>query len=257
MRNRAPRILENLLERRAVRRWDRLIEATRTAGPARLRRLKRFADTIAPRVNAIDTITRERLSSAKNGNAFKGLPVTTDWADHPDIWDRAMLRGGLIARKSPTRLDDRVAVFHDCKTPSLTVRQVQEPYADGQSRRGLQFDIYDFDGSFLSVVIQAADGMVSGLSNNHVLRVTANISSERHIHANLRLNLKHGPNTEQIEKALDVSGRVAKAEFDLAYLTFNETRVGQIWFDLFLDSDPMNMIRIHSLTLSRHTRADI
>ena len=99
--------------------------------------------------------------------------------------------------------------------------------------------------------------MVAGLTSKHILRITTNISAEHAISGNLRLNLKHGPNTEQIEKPLTISEANAAVDFDLAYIPFNEARVEEIWFDLFFDSGPMNMIRINGLTLSRHTRADI
>ena len=72
-----------------------------------------------------------------------------------------------------------------------------------------------------------------------------------------RLNIQHGPNTEQMVRQLDLSDDVGLAEFDLAYSNINEKRVEKIWIDLIFDNPGMNQVLLRDLTLTRAPRADI
>ncbi len=58
-----------------------------------------------------------------------------------------------------------------------------------------------------------------------------------------RLNIKHGPNTEQIVRELPLSKDNIVVEFDLAYTKLNENRVENIWLDLIFEGGPeMNQV---------------
>ena len=61
----------------------------------------------------------------------------------------------------------------------------------------------------------------------------------------------------KIAVAGNVIDLAAAVEFDLAYTRFNETRVEQVWLDLFFESPSMNRVEIRDITLSRHPRAEL
>jgi hypothetical protein len=72
-----------------------------------------------------------------------------------------------------------------------------------------------------------------------------------------RLNIKQGPNTEQIVRELPLGQDEVMVEFDLAYTKMNEKRVEQLWVDLIFENPQMNQIIIRDLTFSRQPRAEL
>ncbi len=57
-----------------------------------------------------------------------------------------------------------------------------------------------------------------------------------------RLNIKHGPNVEQIVRELPLDEEEVMVEFDLAYTKMNEKRVERMWLDLIFEGAEMNQI---------------
>ncbi|MEL7081724.1 MAG: DUF6478 family protein, partial [Pseudomonadota bacterium] len=72
-----------------------------------------------------------------------------------------------------------------------------------------------------------------------------------------RLNVRHGPNTEQIVQELAVTGGELSAEFDLAYSKLNESRVENAWIDLIFEGPEMNQITVRDLAVWRSPRAEV
>ena len=70
-----------------------------------------------------------------------------------------------------------------------------------------------------------------------------------------RLNIKHGPNTEQIVRELPLHEEDIVVEFDLAYSNLNEKRVEKVWVDLIFEGPEMNQVILRDLTFSRRPRA--
>jgi hypothetical protein len=72
-----------------------------------------------------------------------------------------------------------------------------------------------------------------------------------------RLNVRHGPNTEQIVRELPLSDDKIMVEFDLAYTKLNEKRVEAMWIDLIFEGPEMNQVTLRDLTFSRNPRAEL
>ena len=89
------------------------------------------------------------------------------------------------------------------------------------------------------------------------MRIDGIIESEKPIEIFARLNIQHGPNTEQIVRELDLGEKNIVVEFDLAYSKLNEKRIGKIWLDLIFEAPDLNQIILRDLTFSRHRRAAI
>lgn len=150
-----------------------------------------------------------------------------------------------------------MTLFHDCKTPSLSLRQIRNTRPSHVAPFGLQMDVFDFDGSFLSLVLRGSDDLVRGLEKSQILRLSLRAECERSIDVTVRLNVKNGPNTEQVEKPIKIGGDVGFVEFDMAYVPFKEGKVDHIWFDLFFQNPAMNQVILRDLILSRHKRAEL
>ena len=67
---------------------------------------------------------------------------------------------------------------------------------------GLRMDVFSFDGSFLSLVLDLPFEAVDGLTRRHLIRVDTIVEMEKPLEIFARLNIKHGPNTEQLVREL-------------------------------------------------------
>ncbi|MFT4715766.1 MAG: hypothetical protein ACI861_001055 [Paracoccaceae bacterium] len=250
-------IIGSFRTNRALRQWERLADYARTTNLENLRALQNSAKAIGHRVGIVKHITDARLARPVIGSTAMDLPNGTDWAGRPDLWAGQLNPSGHAPAINDTHLGQDVTLYHDCKMQMLSIRQIRNTKTRDLAPFGLCLDVYAFDGSFLSVVVKAPSELVDGLTKKHVLRLTIRIESERPIDVSTRLNLKHGPNTEQVSKEINRDQDASMAEFDLAYVPFNESRAEHIWFDIFFDSPSMNQITLRDLTVSRHIRSNI
>jgi len=83
------------------------------------------------------------------------------------------------------------------------------------------------------------------------------IEMEKPLEIFVRLNIKHGPNTEQIVRELPLHEDDVMVEFDLAYSNLNEKRIERAWVDLIFENPEMSQLVLRDLTFCRHPRADL
>lgn len=107
----------------------------------------------------------------------------------------------------------------------------------------------------MSLVIDMPNGATDGLNRNHLLRMNCIVEMEKPLEIFARLNIKHGPNTEQIVRELPLQEADIMVEFDLAYSNLNEKRVEKAWIDLIFEGPEMNQVVLRDLTFSRRPRA--
>ncbi len=158
--------------------------------------------------------------------------------------------------ESNTSLGNELTLFHDCKHSELTLRQVRNSREADLAAFGLRLDVFNFDGSFLSVVLDLPAGAVSGLQKRHLIRVDTIVEMEKPLEIFARLNIRHGPNTEQIVRELPLNEDEIMVEFDLAYSDINEKRIERAWVDLIFENPQMSQVTIRDLTMSRRPRAE-
>jgi len=257
MQNHSTGPLSSFFHQRSLRRWERLADVVKNANPATLKELRKRARAIENRAANVANIAKVKLDSQPGDTVIDGMKPATDWACRPDFWACYQENTGHAPAKNNTSFARDVTLYHDCKSSSVSVRQMRNHGVEYDAPFGLHLDIYQFSGSFLSIVVRAPDGITHGLTKSHILGVSSHFECERAIEISLRLNLKNGPNTEQVNKIIDPSSRRAVTEFDLAYVPFKESRTEQVWFDLFFDDPAMNGITLRDLTLFRRQRADL
>jgi len=102
----------------------------------------------------------------------------------------------------------------------------------------------------MSLVLDLPDRALDGLSKAHILRMDAEVE----IFA--RLNIKFGPNVEQVVRELPFNSSESVVEFDLAHTEINENRLEGMWIDLIFEGPAMNEINLRDVTFSRRPRAD-
>ena len=139
----------------------------------------------------------------------------------------------------------------------LAFRQLRNSREADLAPFGLRMDTFRFDGSFLSLAIDLPPDAIQGLRKRHVVRLDSIIEIEKPLEIFARLNIRHGPNTEQIVRELPLYQDDITAEFDLTYTRLNEKRVEHMWLDLIFEGPEMNQITMRDLTFSRHPRAEL
>jgi len=164
---------------------------------------------------------------------------------------------GISAVETRSMLGDEITLFHDCEFSELTLRQLRNLREQDLAPYGLRMDVFRFDGSFLSLVIDLPEDGIEGLKRIHLLRMDVIIELEKPIEVFARLNIKNGPNTEQIVREMDLEQDQVVVEFDLAYSNLNERRVEGAWIDLIFEGPEMNQVTLRDLTFSRRPRAQI
>ncbi|MEQ6249695.1 DUF6478 family protein [Sulfitobacter sp. HNIBRBA3233] len=252
---------ENLLDAafytRAIAKWARNARMARTADLSSLRRQRLRARQLKAHLDHLIHIADERLALPLTGSTSFPKPHNADWAWRPELWRGPLPVPGMSSVQTRSMLGNEVTLFHDCDFSELTLRQLRNLREEDLAPYGLRMDVFQFDGSFLSLVIDLPDEGFTGLKRTHLLRMDMIIELEKPIEIFARLNIKNGPNTEQIVRELDLGEDQIVVEFDLAYSNLNERRVEGAWIDLIFEGPEMNEVTLRDLTFSRRPRAQI
>jgi hypothetical protein len=251
------RAWDGWLDRRALARWSRLARGADSAELTDLAQQKSRAEALSQKLDRLIHVAESRLALPRIGSANFARPAGTDWSWRPNLWRGPLPTPGLAGVESRTQIGDEVTLFHDCTISELTVRQVRNQRESDLAPFGLQMDVFRFDGSFLSLVLDLPDGATDGLKKFHLIRVDCIVAVEKPLEIYARLNVRHGPNTEQIVRELPVHEDEVFVTFDLAYTKLNEKRIEKAWVDLIFEGPEMNQITLRDLTFARYPRAQM
>ena len=250
-------MISQLLHRRTLSRWSRTARGAAAAPLAKLRSQASQARKLRHQLDEVIFRAEDRLALPAIGSNTFPKPKNADWAWRPQLWKGALPRVGLVAVDSQTPFGKEATVFHDCRISELTIRQIRNTREADLAPYGVRMDVFKFDGSFLSIAIDLPKEAVAGLKKNHLIRMNTIVETEKPIEIFSRLNLRHGPNTEQIVRELPLAQEDVWVEFDLAYTKLNERRAERMWLDLIFEGPEMNQVIIRDVTFSRAPRADI
>ena len=249
--------MDTLLHKQVLRRWRRAARKATGLDPVALRRHRFHARQLRGYLNEVIFAADERLAlPAVGSNAFP-RPFGTDWAWRPEVWRGPIPAKGMSSVETKSMLGAEVTLFHDCARSELTLRQLRNTREEDLAPYGLRMDVFRFDGSFLSLVVDLPAEALRGLSKDHLMRMDIIVEMEKPIEIFARLNVKHGPNTAQIVRELPLSEEKVAVEFDLAYSDINEKRIEKAWMDLIFEGPEMNMVTLRDVTFSRRMRAAI
>lgn len=250
-------LIDKVLHRRILRRWTRVARDAGTLDMETLHGLRGRAREIRRRLNQVIHIAEGRLTLPAMGSNAIQKPLYTDWAYRPELWRGPISPLGMVAVESKTEYGGEVKVFHDCRITELTLRQLRNTRESDLAPFGLRMDVFRFDGSFLSLVVEMPQDAVQNLARKHLIRLNVVAEVERPLEIFARLNIKHGPNVEQIVRELPLGEDDVMVEFDLAYTKLNEKRLEKMWLDLIFEGAEMNQIILRDVTLTRRPRAEL
>ena len=222
-----------------------------------LRRKRSQALRLQAHLDEVISVADGALALPVVGSKSFFTPHGTDWSWRPDVWRHSLPSKGMVAVQSKEKLGDELVLFHDCQHSELTLRQLRNMREKDLAPFGIRMDVFGFDGSFLSLVLDLPDAASDGLTRNHVFRMSTIVETEKPLEIFARLNVKHGPNTEQIVRELPINQEEVSVEFDLAYTQLNEKQLQKAWVDLIFEGPEMNQVILRDLNFSRRLRAEL
>ena len=249
--------LDRFVLRRALRRWRRAAAGVESQDIESLRGLRSVARQHRRQIDRILHVAEGRLALPVIGPNPIRRPPGSDWAWRPPMWRGPVPVPGSAAIDSRTQICDGTTLFHDCRVSEITTRQIRNSREADLAPFGLRMDVFHFDGSFLSIVLDLPPEAVNGLRTRHLLRLDTIVEMEKPLEIFARLNIKHGPNVEQIVRELPLHEPEVMVEFDLFYTRLNEKRVERAWVDLIFEGPQLNQIVLRDVTLSRRPRAEL
>lgn len=250
-----PTFFDKIVQARLVKRWAKAARTAPIATISTLRKQRQQARTLKTHLDTLIHVADERLALPMVGSSQFARPHDSDWAWRPEVWCGPIPNPGKSSVQNKEMLGDELTLFHDCSHSELTLRQLRNTRQEDLAPYGLSMDVFRFDGSFLSLVVDLPEGASRGLTRNHLLRMETIVELEKPLEIFARLNIKNGPNTEQIVRELELKGTGVLVEFDLAYSVLNEKRIEKIWVDLIFEGPEMNQVVLRDLTFSRRPRA--
>ncbi|MGB7268159.1 MAG: DUF6478 family protein [Albidovulum sp.] len=250
-------VLGRLLQRLRLVHWQRSALRAKGMTLAAVRRLRGDALQLRKAIDQVLVATDERVQLPVIGSDVMRKPINTDWAWRPHLWSRRIMPFGAAGVASPYLIDDEVELHHDCPKGEISLRQMRNARPAELAAFGLRMDVFGFAGSYLSVTANLPQAAIKGLTLRHLICVNLNVETERPLQILVRLNIKHGPNTERLVSRLNGDGADKMVEFDLAYAKIVEKRIEHIWVDVICDAPGLNEISLRDLTISRRPRAEL
>ncbi|MEM6578770.1 MAG: DUF6478 family protein [Pseudomonadota bacterium] len=248
--------LDWLAQRRGLQRWRHATRYASDMDLAALRTERAEARRLRHHLNEFICKADDRLARPMIGSKAFSKPHGTDWAWRPELWRDRLRVPGHSSVQSRTRLGEELTLFHDCERSELTLRQIRNGRERDLSPFGLRMDVFAFDGSFLSLVLDLPESAVDGLKKTHLIRMDTIIEMEKPLEVFVRLNVRHGPNTEQLVRELPLHEEDRMVEFDLAYTRLNEKRIERAWVDIIFENPQMSQVILRDLTFGRRPRAE-
>jgi len=241
----------------ALKRWSEAARMAETTDLRQLRRQRSVARRLKDRLDRLIQVADGRLALPVLGNQSFPRPHDADWAWRPELWCGPLAVAGMSSVQTQARLGREVTLFHDCAQSEITLRQLRNTREADLAAYGLRLDVFKFDGSYLSLAIDLPEASCEGLRRKHLIRIDTIVEMEKPLEIFARLNIRHGPNTEQIVRELPLHEEEIRVEFDLAYTKLNEKRVDRMWLDLIFEGPEMNQVILRDLTFSRRPRAEM
>lgn len=249
--------LRNMLAGRELAFWRSRADEAATLPLEALRASRSKARALRGEIERFLRVAEDRLALPRIGSSAILLPHNTDWSWRPELWRTPLPVPGRSSARTKSALGGEVTLFHDCRHSELTLRQLRNQREADLAPYGLRMDVFGFDGSFLSIVLDLPGEVAQGLQRRHLIRLDSIIEVEAPLEIFARLNVRHGPNTEQFVREISLEQTAAVVEFDLAYSNINEKRIEKVWVDLIFENPQMNQVVIRDLTFSRRPRAEI
>ena len=179
MAGRFDKVLDRLMFRRALGRWAQAAEEAPKMGLDSLRGLRTRARQMRRELDRVIHQAEYRLALPVIGATAIRKPMGTDWAWRPDLWKGQIPVPGASSVSGRAQICDGATIFHDCRRTELTVRQIRNTRESDVAPFGFRMDVFRFDGSFLSLVLDLPPEAATGLKLRHLIRLDVIVELEK------------------------------------------------------------------------------
>ena len=179
------------------------------------------------------------------------VPPKTQWGFTPSL-QSGITQDGISGNiLTGTALGPNVTLHHDGDGAQFSIQQTDD-YGTG-----LVFDFGDFTSDFFSLAFELPLEGVLALGRQDLLRFVLRTQANEPFEAYARLNLCHGPNTEQIVRMINIGAGESFAEFDIFYTEFEQKRATSVWIDLIINDSAHKRIILEEAIILRRARASL
>lgn len=254
MARHADRYLDRLLHRRALRFWRRGTQDAEHSDKGTLIRRRDAALALGAATQAyVRACDRELAHRARKGHAAQ-RPLGADVLWRPEVSSVPLPTPGQAGVHTQTALGGDVTLFHDCPRNEIIVRQRA---GTGLALFMPQFEVFAFEGSFLSLAIALPPRMLSGLQARHVIGLQSQIDPMPGGDVFCRLSIEQDAQTLQIDPDVVRDGHMLSADFDLAFSALRDAPITQMWIDLIFASPAFAKFTLSELCMTRRPRAEL
>ena len=237
--------------------WHRRLQRVARVKTTKLRQQRREALALQRQLGEVLPGINGELQRRLGGSKAYRHGSKMLWAWRPELWTLRCPTSSGPVEQSGARLMPNTKVFFDDATCALIVQQFRNDISEGFAPYGVALELFQFEGSFLSLAIDLPDELYETFAKDELIGLSGAIFAERPAGFTVRLNIKHGPNTDQLIQAHDLNHSETRAEFDLAHLNINVKRVEKIWLDLVFETPNFNRISVTDLAFYKRPRGEI
>ena len=179
------------------------------------------------------------------------VPPKTQWGFTPSL-QSGITQDGISGNiLTGTALGPHVTLHHGGDGAQFSIRQTDD-YGTG-----LVFEFEDFASNFFSLAFELPLEGVLALSRQDLLRFVLRTQAKEPFKAYARLNLCHGPNTEQVVRMIEIGEGESFAEFDIFYTGFEQKRATSAWIDLIINDPAHKRVTLEEAIILRRARASL
>ena len=178
------------------------------------------------------------------------LPPKTQWGYTPALWEHSFDQETAGNVLTGSEIAPRVNLHHDADQTDIAIRS-------NGVEGGLSFAINKFNGSFLSFAFGFPPDDANAIRRHDLIRIALHSTADKPFKAYARLNLRHGPNNEQIVRMIDIGHGDSFAEFDIFYSEFEPNRSSDAWIDLIFNDPEGLEFTLTQAVILRRVRATL
>jgi hypothetical protein len=179
------------------------------------------------------------------------VPPKTQWGFTPSLQSGITQEGISGNILTGTALGPHVTLHHGGDGAQFSIQQTDDYGA------GLIFDFGNFPSDFFSLAFEIPLEGVLGLGRQDLLRFILRTQANEPFEGYARLNLCHGPNTEQVVRMINIGVGESFAEFDIFYTDYEQKRATSAWIDLIINDPAHKRITLEEAIILRRARASL
>lgn len=221
--------------------WSR--QTARATDAAKLRR-----DVLARRAELDDIATQ--IEGKMAHRRLKDDPEgDSRWITYPDVLTTKAAPGVWREPEPNLALGAGLTVFHDFSAGAFTLSQRPNRARTPKRRYELFFESYEFDGSYLSFVVDPPRHLKRPAMGERIV-VAMETRVSRPVKAFLRLNIKGARGSDTLYAEGDLLTGRAAFDFDMSFATYEMGPDDSMWLDIIIDRPRMVEFSIEDLTVA-------